>query len=320
MRRASLGRGPLASGLHPSGAPAARPFTSALLAAVLLAAAALLAGCGHSSTSTSTPLPLSAPPQSSHTAAASTTGTGCSNADVTAAVKAALVQADGRPDATEVAGATFYGTCGTTRYAVTRMTLGPAGTELQGVAFQDGGAYPELLVDTGTSWTLITRSATPTGCTASPVLPAALRTVWQDCAVLAPSSPAPSQTAAAGSSCEQYYAGKVFVSAKAVTVHADGSAVLTGAPVTVHCGGPDDFQFDAQPGTTTVDLAVGATITVVGPTTASTPLAVSKLPAYVTSGKAESDVFLVTGVPQVLTGTEQGETYEATAIAEQFHP
>ena len=193
---------------------------------------------------------------------------------------------------------------------------------LQRAAFSGAGAYPELFVDTGMSWMVVARATTPTGCTSGP-LPTELLALWQSCAVAVatpPSgsagsaAPTPTQTATGEAACEQYYAGKVFVLAKAAIVRSNGSALLTGAPVTVHCGGPDDFQFVPQSGTLTVDLAVGATITVIGePNTTTEPLAVSKLPAYVSSGKAESDVFL-------LAGTRQGAVFDATAIAEQFHP
>jgi hypothetical protein len=222
-------------------------------------------------------------------------------------VLAALDVADGRPSATETPGTTFYGTCGATAYAVSSFRLGAGGTEADSVAFQDGGVYPELFRNTGTGWRELASGNQLGSCPSSPLLPVELRTIWHDCAIATTGTPSPTPT-----TCAEFEAGRVFVRLKTVTVARDGSAVLTGNPVTVHCGGPDDFQFVDGTGTTTVDLEVGGTVDVVGADDEPAPLDVHKLAAYVASG-GETDVFLV-------TGTEVGTVDHATAVAEQFHP
>jgi len=233
---------------------------------------------------------------------------GCRNGVLSAADRVRVAAADGRPHATEVPGASFYGTCGGIAYVVTRMRPAPGSSLAAGVPFQDGGADPELLVDRGDRWTVVAHATGPSGCTTSPVLPDQLRALWHQCWTgSVPAVP----TGAEGCAALQQHP---LVHLTFVVLKPDGSAHLTGTPTTVHCGGPDDLQFVPEPGTVTVDLRSGGTVRVArsGPVTVLRQLPVRQLPKYVASGAA-TDVFLI-------NGKFNGLVYDATAVIEQWHP
>jgi hypothetical protein len=95
-----------------------------------------------------------------------------------------LVQANGLPGGEVVAGATYYGTCGSVSYAVTRFHAAPNATLQEQVSFQDDGSGPRFFVrQVGGTWTLA--GSVPYDQTASCAtftqLPSALKTLWQNC-------------------------------------------------------------------------------------------------------------------------------------------
>ncbi len=181
------------------------------MAVAAVALAGLLAGgCGHAARRGSAATTATATAATATTAAVTTTAvtttpatttvttTGgtppprsasaaCTNAIVTASVRAALVVADGRPGAMERPGQTFYGRCGHTHYAVASFQPGPRATEQQSVAFQDHGSYPEFLKRSAAgSWTVVGSAPGPPGarnCSTFALAPAALRRLWADCVV-----------------------------------------------------------------------------------------------------------------------------------------
>lgn len=250
--------------------------------------------------------PRAAPPAPVTPAATPAARPGCRNGVLPATDRDRVAAADGRPHATEVPGAFFYGTCGGTTYVVTRMRPAPGSSSAAGVPYQDEGADPELLVDRGDRWTVVAHATGPSGCTTSPVLPDQLRALWHQCATgSAPAVPTGTERCAA---LQQH----PLVHLTVVVLQPGGSARLTGTPTTVHCGGPDDVQFIPEPDTVTVDLHSGATVRVARSGPVTVPLPVRQLPAYVASGGA-TDVFLI-------NGKLNGLVYDATAVTEQWHP
>jgi hypothetical protein len=228
-------------------------------------------------------------------ATVSASAAACSNAVVSAQTKSDLLAADGRPGAVLLDGATFYGTCGSVAYAVASFAPAAGDDIAEQVSFQDDGSMPELFDDTGGGWRLVARAGAA-GCTTSPVLPSALRAIWHGCTISYPLQ-----------SCVTFEAGRVFLQLHSVVVAADGSATLSGSPVTVHCGGPDDFQYDPQPGTETAHLLAGAPVEVLAGTEAGERLPITQLAAYLPH--AETDIFVITGT-----------TAETTSVTEAYHP
>jgi hypothetical protein len=102
-------------------------------------------------------------------------------------VKALLVSADGRPGATEVAGSTFYGICGSTSYAVASFMPAATATGQDSVAFQDAGGAPEFFTRVqGGVWKVVGRAPglpSPASCAGFTALPTTLKTLWKDCVV-----------------------------------------------------------------------------------------------------------------------------------------
>ena len=112
------------------------------------------------------------------------TEAGCTNKPATSAIDAALVEANGTPWAQTVPGSVYYGTCGSTGYAVARFQPGSASTDP--ASFQDEGAAPHYFVEAaGAPWKLVVDSANfpqhMRDCSTFTQLPDALRSLWQDC-------------------------------------------------------------------------------------------------------------------------------------------
>jgi hypothetical protein len=198
-----------------------RPGRPAGGTAVLLACAALLAGCSStaatqaaSSTAatqaaSSTPATPAAGSGANPSAAAAATaggagrtsaqqsasgqatGGGCTNLTATAAVKAQVTAAyramdPGLPPVLPEPGAFYYGTCAGTQYAATTFTL-PAGDAKQGdqVAMQDDGSTIKYFTRPAAgSWHYAGSNdvpPAPAGCTSTPFVPAQLVGRWHDC-------------------------------------------------------------------------------------------------------------------------------------------
>jgi hypothetical protein len=158
----------------------------------------VLAACGaggpsagdRGRTTTSAPRPMTttrtmarSPTTSNGTGAPIATGA-CANGIVTDALRVLLVQADGHPGGQAVPGATYYGTCGTTGYAVARFMAAPGATLDEQVSFQDDGSGPRfLLKNGGGAWTVVGTfpyDVAPS-CATFTMLPTTLKTLWQDC-------------------------------------------------------------------------------------------------------------------------------------------
>jgi len=132
-----------------------------------------------SSTSTSVP-----PAQASGTSTSTVSAGGCANGVVTDAIRSALVAANGSPGGEAVPGDTYYGICGSTSYAVAHFRPAANATLQEQVSFQDDGAGPRFFVmQAGGGWTVVGNqpyNQVPS-CAGFTQLPAALRTLWQDC-------------------------------------------------------------------------------------------------------------------------------------------
>jgi hypothetical protein len=112
------------------------------------------------------------------------TKAGCSNGIVTDTIRAELVEANGLPGGVAVPGTTYFGVCGTTSYAVSLFHAGPDATFDQRVSFQDEGSAPRFFLKEGAgAWTLVGTQSyeLPPSCATFAQLPAALKTLWQDC-------------------------------------------------------------------------------------------------------------------------------------------
>ncbi len=135
---------------------------------------------------TSVAPPTSSPPTS--------TGdpTGCTNLALTDAVRAALITANGQPGG--LLSIAYYGSCGTTSYAMARFRATPDATFQQKVNFQGEGQAPKFLIQEGGTWRLVGRLdfMLPQSCASFAELPAALKSLWQNCpAQTGPGQPAP---------------------------------------------------------------------------------------------------------------------------------
>lgn len=235
--------------------------------------------------------------------ASSVTGTAaCRNVAVPAQVRLDLRRVDGRVDADAVSGATFYGTCGTTSFAVVRYQLFSAYTAKQDPAFQGAGAYPELFVNHGDGWVLTAHASKAEGCTDSADLPAALRTLWNNCTPSTAPTP-----------CEQYSATHHLIRPTAVTVKADGSATITGNVVTRHCGGLNNVHYTVSSTLSApVNLHAGAPVTVLGNGVTPVALDVGKLAKYEVDNHG--------AINFVITGTLTAAGFDATGLAQPYHP
>ena len=93
--------------------------------------------------------------------------------------------ANGTPGGEVVAGSVYYGSCGTTAYAVARFQPGPDATPQESIAFQGAGSVAHYLVqEAGQPWRLVGMAPFPSSspsCATFTELPALLRTAWQDC-------------------------------------------------------------------------------------------------------------------------------------------
>jgi hypothetical protein len=110
---------------------------------------------------------------------------GCADDTVSIPLETALVAANGTPGGEAVPGSIYYGTCGTTAYAVARFGPAPGSTIQEQIAFQDAGSVAHYFVRSAEGhWTLAGTapfpSATPS-CATFTQLPAALRAIWRDC-------------------------------------------------------------------------------------------------------------------------------------------
>lgn len=226
----------------------------------------------------------------------------CRNLDIPSKVSASLNAADGRVDTEPVPGATFYGTCGTTSYAVVRYQLLSGVTPAENPSLQGAGAYPELFVNHGSGWVLTAHATQPQGCTDSTALPAALRTLWKNCA------PNTAPTA-----CEQFSATHHLIRPNTVTVHNDGSATITGNVVTRHCGGVNNVQYNVSSTLSApVNLRAGAPVMVLHNGVTPAPLDVRQLAAYQAANHG--------AVNLVITGRLSGTGFDATELTQPYHP
>ena len=169
---------------------------------VAVALVALAAGCSsarsRAGTTPSTAPPTSAtvPPVADTTAPTSTgipagstpvpASSGCANQPDSAELDAELVQANGSPGGMTVPGSVYYGTCGTTSYAVARFQPAQDSTAAEQNSFQDEGVAPHYFIRAkGGTWTLVADGANfPShmrDCSTFTQLPKELSTIWKDC-------------------------------------------------------------------------------------------------------------------------------------------
>jgi hypothetical protein len=110
---------------------------------------------------------------------------GCADDTVSNRLETALVAANGTPGGEAVPGSIYYGTCGTTAYAVARFGPAPGATIQEQIAFQDAGSVAHYFVRPGEGhWTLAGTAPFPSAmasCAGFTQLPAALRAIWRDC-------------------------------------------------------------------------------------------------------------------------------------------
>jgi hypothetical protein len=110
---------------------------------------------------------------------------GCANDTVSNPLTTALVAANGTPGGQALPGSIYYGTCGTTAYAVARFGPAPGATMQEQIAFQDAGSVAHYFVRPAEGlWTLAGTAPFPSAtssCATFTQLPAALRAIWRDC-------------------------------------------------------------------------------------------------------------------------------------------
>lgn len=273
----------------------------------LAAAAVALTGCNptHHAASTST------------TESSSTSIPGgmqgevsCSNDFVSPAVLDGLVAADGRPTAAELPGYTFYANCGDSYYATAAIVAGPLATPSEMEAFGYGSPADEFFTRTGGStWKLAGRSMESYRCESFDS-PASVRAMWANCEV--PLHPDASGLPSAGdqAKCRDYTGRRTYARISSVQVRPDGSANLLVVPQEVHCGGPDDLQYnDAGAAPETLHLLPGSPVGIYDISSSSEQAEpIAQLSAYLRH--PESGTFEVFGdAPNMVTG-----------LAEAFHP
>ena len=233
----------------------------------------------------------------------------CFDDTATASVLAGLATADGRAMAALLPGHTFYGNCGPGYYAVAALAAGPLATDAEMTAFGSGAATAEFFTSTGGSnWTMTARSPGSFSC-ASFKVPAGLRAIWGNCAVPLHVEPAGPPAATNETACLDYSGARTYVRLTAVQADGDGSATLRGIPQGVHCGGPDDLQYEDVGPLETLHLLPGAQVGIFDITAGRERSdSITQLAAYLP--RPESGTFEVYGVtPNLVTG-----------VAEQFHP
>jgi hypothetical protein len=222
---------------------------------------------------------------------------------------AGLAAADGRAQVAELPGHTFYGNCGPGYYAVAALAAGPLAPDAEINAFGPGPATAEFFTSTGGSnWTMTARSSGSFSC-ASFNIPAGLRAMWGNCAVPMHAEPPGPPAASDETACLEYSGARTYVRLTGVQPDRDGSATLRGIPQGVHCGGPDDLQYENVGNPETLHLLPGAQVGIFDVTAGREKSAsIAQLAAYLPH--PESGTFEVYGVtPNLLTG-----------VAEQFHP
>lgn len=113
--------------------------------------------------------------------------------------------------------------------------------------------------------------------------------------------------------CAQYSATHHLIRPNTVTVKADGSAIITGNVVTRHCGGLNNVQYDVTSTLSApVTLRAGAPVTVLGNGVTPVPLDVRQLATYETTNHGA--IFFV------ITGSLSGAGFDATGLAQPYHP
>jgi hypothetical protein len=139
---------------------------------------------GAAASTTTTPSTAAASSSSTTSTTTKPNESACVNGIVTDSIRAALLQANGMPGGQVVAGATYYGTCGSASYAATRFQPAPHATLQEQVSFQDDGSGPRFFVQkSGTAWALVGTSPydQARSCARFTQLPSGLRTLWLDC-------------------------------------------------------------------------------------------------------------------------------------------
>ena len=175
-----------------------RRMMPAVAAPPILIATVLVSGChggpSHASqnaTASSSSTSSRVPPVTSTTTPPTTTSTtsspaqGCTDRGDSVPLDTALENASGTPGGETVPGSVYYGTCGTTGYAVARFRPSQTATPQEQVSFQDAGSVARYFVLVpGEPWMLAGSQSFPPraeGCTTFSRLPSALRTAWRNC-------------------------------------------------------------------------------------------------------------------------------------------